>query len=308
LQRQAGRQKPNGAAVISLDALGILQRRRLALSSNGEDAAHARRIPHQAQGTGAMQKNRRPRGAADNAASELWLQIVERHFEFRECNFSLYPSWLAYPWPHAHLRISGSDPFTLERFERGARPSARTEWGAAESATSSQRETHTAASLPAALFEFARAAPQPAKAVLNLNPGGLARSVSGHLSVFGRRVASIGSSGDLHTLSGIRFRPQLQATAPEQGRSRGTVLIAPDTRIEFVLPFSLARVAQRRPRAGLRVERIERLPSVFVEPAAFRALWPDQPGNTGQRHRLLLQQKTEADEAGVAAQIAGPRF
>lgn len=227
-------------------------------------------------------------GAAE-AVPELWLQIVERHFEFRECNYSLYPSWLAYPWPHAHLRIGGSGPFAIERCERGAYLPGRSDDGATAQVSTSYDEAGGADAVAAALSGFARIAPQPVKALLNINPGGLLRSVSGQLLVFGRRVASVSRDGRLQTLSGVAFDPppQVRIAGAARGRVRGQILVQPDTRLEFALPAPLARMAQRRPRAGLQVERIAPLPTVFVEAAAFRILWPAEPfARAGQRYRL----------------------
>ena len=233
-----------------------------------------------------MERARNGRLAQSVAAlAELRLQVVERHFEFRECNYSLYPSWLAYPWPHAHLRISGSGPYALER---RARQPGRADDEAAPQTGDAYVELADAAAVGAVLLEFAATAPQAAKTLLNLNPGTATRSVSGQLFVFGRRVASLGSGGDLNTLPGIRFIPALEVDGARAGGARGRILIHPGTRLEYAVPAALARRAQARLRPGLRVERIELLPSVFVDAAAFRSLWPELPeARAGARYRLL---------------------
>jgi len=76
-----------------------------AVICSGSDAVHAKN--HAAGGV-------RP------ALPELRLQVVDRNFAFRACNYSLYPSWLAYPWANAHLVIRGTHPYSIDRCDRTA--------------------------------------------------------------------------------------------------------------------------------------------------------------------------------------------
>ena len=226
------------------------------------------------------------------ALPALRLQIVDRNFSFRECNYSLYPSWLAYPWANAHLVIRGTRPWSLDRCDRTALRSEASALGSSLEASTRYREGLDAGAVAAALREFAGSAPRPAKALLNLNTGAKTRRVSGQLTVLGCRIAAVSRSGELSTLSGLEFTPPLRTEPGGPARTDGLrvrhrILIAPGTRVRFALPLALAEAALRRPRPGQRIEHIEPLPSVFTDSTTFRALWPDGPQPLlGERYQL----------------------
>lgn len=220
---------------------------------------------------------------------ELRLQVVDRNFAFRDCNYSLYPSWLAYPWAHAHLVIRGTRPYSIERRDRGAPGDASI---LAPDGPTRYHEELDGAGVAAALLDFARSAPRPARMHLNLNTGTALRKVTGLLSVLGCRLAAVGRNGELSILSGVEFEPLLGSEPGGPGRTDGLrvrrrILIPPDTRVRFALPLGLAQAALSRPRPGQRVEEIEPLPSVFTDSSSFRALWPEgPPPRLGQRYRI----------------------
>ena len=154
---------------------------------------------------------------------------------------------------------------------------------------------NAAAAVAAAVLDFARTAPRPARILLNLNTGAKPRRVTGLLSALGCRIASVGRSGELAILGGLEFTPALAAEPGGPGRTTGLrvrhrILIQPGTRVRMAVPHSLAEAARKRPRPGQRIELIEPLPSVFTDSAAFRTLWPLAPGPApGRRYRLLFE-------------------
>lgn len=250
---------------------------------------------------------------------ELRLQVVDRNFAFRDCNYSLYPSWLAWPWAHAQLLIRGSQPYSIERRDRGAAGREAAAFATLQDSTAHYREAADAAAVFALLLDFARSSPRPARVQLNLNTGPELRKLSGLLAVLGCRLASIGRNGELLSLGGVEFEPALgsepggPARAAGQ-RARHRILIQPGTCVRFALPLQLARAAQSRPRPGQRVEAIEPLPSVFTDASSFRALWPEgPPPQLGRRYRIEFSaacalpvpleqpaQPAPAEEAAVA--------
>jgi hypothetical protein len=219
---------------------------------------------------------------------ELRLQVVDRNFAFRDCNYSLYPSWLAYPWAHAHLLIRGNRPYGVERRDRGIPGS---EAGLPDPAAQN-REAPDGAAVFAALLDFARNSPRPARLRLNLNTGAAPRKVSGLLGVLGCRLASVGRNGELAILGGVEFEPALGSEPGGPARTDGLrvrhrILIQPGTTVRFALPLHLARAAQARPRPGQQVEAIEPLPSVFTDSSSFRSLWPEgPPPRLNRRYRI----------------------
>ena len=231
-------------------------------------------------------------GGIRPALPESRLQVVDRNFAFRECNYSLYPSWLAYPWANAHLVIRGTNPYSLDRCDRTALRGEASVVASALEASTQYSEGLDAAAVAAALFEFAGSSPRPVKAKINLNTGPKTRRVTGQLTVLGCRIASVSKAGELSTLGGLEFRPALGSEPGGPGRTDGRrvrhrILIQPGTRVEFALPHALADAARRRPRPGQRIERVEILPSVFTDSTSFRTLWPDGPQpQLGERYRL----------------------
>jgi hypothetical protein len=226
------------------------------------------------------------------AAPDLWLQVVDRNFAFRTYNYSLYPSWLAYPWAHAHLVIRGTRPYSIDRRDRGSLRGEVSTLAALQETAMQYREDLDAAAVDAALLDFARTAPRPALVRLNLNTGAATRKVTGQIHVLGCRLAVVSRGGELATLGGVEFDPALGSEPGGPARTDGLrvrhrILIAPGTQVRFVLPLSLAVAAQSRPRPGQRIEAIEPLPSVFTDSGTFRALWPDGPPPAlGRRYRL----------------------
>ncbi len=224
--------------------------------------------------------------------SDLLLQIVERDFAFRECNYSLYPSWLSYPWANSHLLIRGTRPYRIERRDRFTARGAQPLPGAPHDDTEQYRDGLDAPAVIDALRDFAATAIRPALIRVNLNAGGTTRKVTGQLTVFGCRLASARKDGRLALLDGAEFAPPLacEPGGPARGhglRVRHRILIAPGTRVRFSLPLDLARLAGARLRPGLRIEQIEPLPCVFADSTTFRALWPDRaPGVVGQRYHI----------------------
>ena len=231
-------------------------------------------------------------GGVHLALPELRLQVVDRNFAFRECNYSLYPSWLAYPWANAHLVIRGTRPYSLDRCERTALRSEASVVASMLEASTQYSEGLDAAAVAAALYEFAESAPRPAKALLNLNTAAKIRRVTGQLTVLGCRIASVSKAGELSALSGLEFIPGLRSEPGGPARTDGLrvrhrILIHPGTRVQFALPQALADAAHKRPRPGQRIERIEILPSVFTDSTTFRTLWPEGPEpQLGERYRL----------------------
>ncbi len=231
-------------------------------------------------------------GGVRPALPELRLQVVDRNFAFRECNYSLYPSWLAYPWANAHLVIRGTRPYSLDRCDRTALRSEASVVASMLEASTQYSEGLDAAAVAAALLEFAESAPRPAKALLNLNTCAKTRRVTGQLTVLGCRIASVGKAGELSALGGLEFAPALRSEPGGPARTDGLrvrhrILIHPGTRVEFALPQALADAARKRPRPGQRIDRIEILPSVFTDSTTFRALWPEGPEpQLGERYRL----------------------
>lgn len=223
---------------------------------------------------------------------ELRLQVVDRNFAFRDCNYSLYPSWLAYPWAHSHLVIRGTRPYSIDRRDRGMPAGEAAVLAPLQEGAAQYREGLDAAAVAAALLDFARSAPRPARMRLNLNTGTGLRKVTGLLSVLGCRLAAVGRNGELGILGGVEFEPLPGSEPGGPGRTDGLrvrhrILIPPGTRVRFALPLNLAHAALSRPRPGQQVEEIEPLPSVFTDASSFRALWPDgPPPRLGQRYRL----------------------
>jgi hypothetical protein len=231
------------------------------------------------------------------APGELLLQVVDRNLAFRDCNYSLYPSWLAYPWANAHLVIRGTLPYSLDRCDR-VPPRGDSAGGSTSlslEGTMQYFEGLDAAGVATAVLDFARSAPRPARVLLNLNTSSKQRRVTGLLSALGCRLASVGRSGELSTLGGLAFTPALAAEPGGPGRSSGLrvrhrILIQPDAHVHLAVPRTLAEAARKRPRPGQRIERIDPLPSVFTDSATFRTLWPDAPGPApGRRYRLLFE-------------------
>ncbi len=239
------------------------------------------------------------------ALPDLRLQVVDRNFAFRECNYSLYPSWLAYPWANAHLVIRGTRPYSVDRRDRGALRSETSDLAALQDTAAQYREGLDAAGIAAALLDFAQTAPRPALVRLNLNTGGTVRKVSGQLSVLGCRLASVGRNGELATLSGVEFSPPLGSEPGGPARTDGLrvrhrILIAPATQVRFVLPLSLAENASGRPRPEQRVVHIEPLPSVFTDSTTFRTLWPEGPSpELGRRYSISLGQTDSGPDAAL---------
>jgi len=277
------------------------------LAGSGIEAVHAKRSA--ARGVRA-------------ALPELRLQVVDRNFAFRECNYSLYPSWLAYPWANAHLLLRGTRPYSLDRCERTAQRSEASAPGSMLDASTSYNEGLDAGAVSAALSGFAASAPRPAKVLLNLNTGPRTRRVTGQLNVLGCRIASVSKSGELSTLGGLESDPALGTEPGGPARTDGLrvrhrILIRPGTRVYFVLPQVLADAARKRPRPGQRIERIEVLPSVFTDSSTFRSLWPDGPQPLlGARFRLDFRNDGDglaidlspvpAEEPGLAGETAEP--
>jgi len=249
-------------------------------------------------------------GGVRPALPELRLQVVDRNFAFRECNYSLYPSWLAYPWANAHLVIRGTRPYSLDRCDRTALRSEASVVASMLEAATQYSEGLDAGAVAAALLDFAESAPRPAKVLLNLNTLAKTRRVTGQLTVLGCRIASVGKAGELSTLGGLDFVPALHSEPGGPARTDGLrvrhrILIRPDTRVQFALPQALAEAARKRPRPGQRIEQIEILPSVFTDSTTFRALWPEGPEPLlGERYRLdfrQLDQGVSATPQPVAA-------
>jgi hypothetical protein len=254
-------------------------------------------------------KKRNSAGGARPVLPELRLQIVDRNFAFRDCNYSLYPSWLAYPWPNAHLVIRGTRPYSIDRCERTAQRSAAVVTPQLDVATH-YSEGLDASAVGAALLAFAESAPRPAKALLNLNTSAKTRHVTGHLTVLGCRIAAVSKSGELSTLGGLEFLPALRAEKGGPARTDGLrvrhrILIRPGTQVQFVLPHTLADSVRRRPRAGHSIEQIEILPSVFTDSTTFRTLWPDGPEpQLGDRHRLCFKRSGNDPAASLLPVLA----
>lgn len=229
---------------------------------------------------------------AKPAAPDLCLQVVDRNFAFRAHNYSLYPSWLAYPWANAHLVIRGTRPYSIDRRDRGASLGEAAALAALQETAAYYREGLDQADVAAALLEFARTAPRPALARLDLNTGAGTRKLTGQISVLGCRLAAVNRSGELATLGGVEFDPALGSEPGGPARTDGRrvrhrILIAPGTQVRFALPLGLAEAARNRPRPGQRIESIELLPSVFTDSSTFRALWPDGPPPVlDRRYRL----------------------
>jgi hypothetical protein len=220
---------------------------------------------------------------------ELRLQIMEQGTTFRECNYSLYPSRLAYPWPHSYFMVLFCGPYSIERCDRSPARSEAEADGAMPGAATHFSEGLNAAGVAAALLEFAASTPRPARALLNLNTGMESRSVNGLLLVQGCRIATVGKSSTLATLGGINFVPPLCTAPADEPGARRHIVIRPGTRVELALPLALAEAARRRPRPGQRIEAVEILPSVFADAASFRSLWPDGPPPVpGARYRLAF--------------------
>ncbi len=271
-----------------------------AVVCSGSDAVHA--------------KNQAAAGARP-ALPELRLQVVDRNFAFRAFNYSLYPSWLAYPWANAHLVIRGTRPYSLDRCDRTALRSEASVVASMLEAATQYSEGLDAGSVAAALLDFAESAPRPAKVLLNLNTLGKTRRVTGQLTVLGCRIASVGKAGELSALGGLDFVPALHSEPGGPARTDGLrvrhrILIRPDTRVQFALPQALADAARKRPRPGQRIERIEILPSVFTDSSTFRALWPEGPEPLlGERYRLDFshpERGVTVNPRPVAAGEAGP--
>ncbi len=239
-----------------------------------------------------MRTRNHPAGDNRPELPDLRLQVVDRNFSFRECNYSLYPSWMAYPWANAHLVIRGTYPYAIDRCERTALRNETSLVGSLLDATTQYHDGLDADAVGAALLEFSQLAPRPVKALLNLNTAAKTRRVTGQLSVHGCRIASVGKAGELSTLGGLEFLPELGTEPGGPARTDGLrvrhrILIRPGTRVQFALPHVLADAARKRPRPGQRIERFEILPSVFTDSGTFRALWPDGPQpQLGQRYRL----------------------
>jgi hypothetical protein len=220
------------------------------------------------------------------------MQVVDRNFAFRDCNYSLYPSWLAWPWAHAQLLIRGCLPFGIERRDRGLPGGATAAFAVLQESAAQYREATDAAAVFAALLDFARSSPRPARVRLNLNTGPELRKLSGLLAVLGCRLASVGRNGELLGLGGVEFEPALRSEPGGPARAgsqrlRHRILIQPGTCVRFALPLHLAQAARSRPRPGQRIEAIEPLPSVFTDSSSFRALWPEgPPPRLGRRYRL----------------------
>lgn len=231
-------------------------------------------------------------GGVRPALPELRLQVVDRNLAFRACNYSLYPSWLAYPWANAHLVIRGTRPYSIDRCDRTALRSEASVVASMLEATTQYSEGLDAAAVAAALLEFAESAPRPAQALLNLNTLAKTRRVTGQLTVLGCRIASVSKAGELSTLGGLEFDPPLHSEPGGPARTDGLrvrhrILLSPGTRVQFALPQALADAARRRPRPGQRIERLEILPSVFTDCTTFRTLWPEGPEPLlGERYRL----------------------
>lgn len=228
----------------------------------------------------------------DSVPPDLLLQIVDRDFAFRECNYSLYPSWLGYPWANSHLLIRGTRPYRIERRDRSPLRGGHPVPGALHGDTEQYLERLDAPAVLDALREFAAAAIRPALVRVNLNAGGTTRKVTGQLALFGCRLASVRKDGRLALLDGADFGAPLacEPGGPARGnglRVRHRILIPPGAQVRFALPLDLARLAGARPRPGFRIEEIEPLPCVFADSGTFRALWPDRaPGVIGQRYRI----------------------
>lgn len=246
------------------------------------------------------------------APPALRLQVVDRNFAFRDCNYSLYPSWLAYPWANAHVVIRGTRPWSLDRCDRTALRGEAAASSAMLEASTRYSEGLDAAAVAAALREFADSAPRPARALLNLNTSAGVRRVSGQLGVLGCRIASVSKSGELSTLGGLEFDPPLRTEPGGPARTDGLrvrhrILIAPGTQVLLALPLALAEAARKRPRPGQRVEQVELLPSVFTDSTTFRALWPDGPQPLlGQRYELGFSLRDGAAAVDLRPLTANP--
>ena len=244
-------------------------------------------------------------GEARPAPPELRLQVIDRHSAFQECNYSLYPSWLAYPWPNAHLVIRGNRPYSLYRCDRTTPDGEPSPIPSSLKVSTQHTDGLSASEVFAALREFAVSSPRPSKVLLNLNTEAKSQCVTGQLVVLGCRIASVGRTGELNTLVGLEFAPELRAGPGVSTRTNGLrvrhrILIHPGTRVKLALPHALADAARKRPRPGRRIEQIEILPSIFTDTTSFRALWPEGPDpQAGKRYEICFDGSAES---------AGPRL
>jgi len=253
----------------------------------------------------------------DSVPPELLLQIVDRDFAYRECNYSLYPSWLAYPWANSHLLIRGTRPFRIERRDRNPLRGGHAAPGWPLGDTEQYQEGLDAPAVLDALRTFAATAVRPALVRVNLNAGAATRKVTGQLVVLGCRLASVRKDGRLALLDGAGFGAPLDCEpgGPARGnglRVRHRILIPPGAQVRFALPLDLARLAGARLRPGFRIEEIEPLPCVFADSSTFRALWPDHaPGAVGQRYRVgdagPCGDGGDLRQSGAAVTLAVPR-
>ena len=238
---------------------------------------------------------------------DLLLQVVDRNFTFRAHNYSLYPSWLAYPWPNAHLLIRGTRPYRIERRERGA-----LRGGALQDDSERYADDLDANRVFEALRDFAATATRAATIRLNLNVGDAARKVTGQLGALGCRLASVRKNGELALLGGADFDAPLHSEPGGPARSSGLrvrhrILIPPGAQVRFSLPLELAQGAGRRLRPEFRIEEVEPLPGVFTDSASFRALWPEGPAPApGQRYRIGFGAEAPKPVAAGAQAAADP--
>jgi hypothetical protein len=267
--------------VISVDAQIIFQHAAAGLKRASQEPSDAGGLP---QGAAALQARTSP--------PDLLLQIVDRDFSFRECNYSLYPSWLSYPWANSHFLIRGARPYRIERHDRPPLHGAPLVPAGLHDQAGRYHEGLDAPEVIEALRDFASTAAHPALVRLNLNIGNNTRKLAGPLIAFGCRLASVRKNGELALLDGAEFSVPLDCEAEASARGDGLrvrhrILIQPGTQVRFSLPLELARLAGKRRRPGFRIEGIEPLPCVFADATTFRALWPDSPhGVIGQRYAI----------------------